>query len=298
MGKKENIMTSEPARRRESRFDAAELRGLGFPDELIEPARYLAGRGAYDVAPPHQLIEDTLNACLRELESGSISVPVPALQPQVMWRALRDSAAELARLGRVPATYADGLFYLSCNLRAPLVMVENHNLVTPAFWGARQFQDIRRACGVINRTARSFERPVSRRVVVLKPDLRAYTTEEICQIAVLARNASSDVYWISPEIAGEFAARDAVVVGDMRVLSISEKPASAYEAEEMLLSSTMDDPVQALAIRTRIEALAERAVPVKTEGFLSGEFHELLAGSDPAGPSKAIQQVLRTPHAV
>jgi hypothetical protein len=292
MEKKESSMTPQRPRRRETRFDAGELRDLGFPDELIEPARYLAERGAYDVEPPHQLIEDTLNACIEELESSSISVPVPVLQPQVMWHALRDSAAELSRLGRVPATYADGLYYLYCNNRAPLVMVENHNLVTPVIWGARQFQDIRHACRVINRTARCFERPVSRRVVVLKPDLRAYTTDEIRQIALLARDASSDVYWISPETAGEFASKNAIVVGDMRVLSISEKPASASEAEEMLLNSTMNDPTQAIAIRTRIESLAECAVPVKTNGVLTREFQELLAGSDPAGPSKAIQQVL------
>jgi len=294
MGKKESIVTPQPARKQQSRFfDADELRDLGFSEELIESARYLSERGAYDYEPPYQLVEDTVNACLQELESTSIAVPVPALQPQVMWRALRDSHAELSRLGRLPASYADGLFYLSCNVRPPLVMVENHNLITPAFWHAPEFLDIRQACRVINRTARDFERPVSRRVVVLKPDLRAYTTEEICQVAALARDASSDIYWISPEIAGEFASKDAIVVGDMRYQCIVEKPSSASEAEQMLLSSTMDDPALALAIRTRIEALAELAVPVKTEGKLTGEFQELLAGPGPAGPSQAIQQVLR-----
>jgi hypothetical protein len=279
---------------KERTLDRTELRELGFLDELIDPAEHLAKRGAFDIEPPHALVEQTLNACLQALGSpdkAGIDV-VPGLNAALVWQTIRESAAELSRLGRVPAAYADGLFYLSCNSEPPLVMVENHNLVTPMLWNQQEFTPIREACHLVNHAARSIDRPVSFRVVVLKPDFSEYTKEEVGQIDALAREATSDVYWISQRAAGKYALKDTVVVGDLHVLSISDKPQSAHEAEQMLVRSKKEDSSQALKIRTEIEALAVLAVRVKSHGEFTGEFGALLSGSGPEGTSAAIKQVL------
>jgi hypothetical protein len=281
---------------KERTLDRTELRDLGFPDELIDPAEHLAKRGAFNIEPPHALIEQTLNACMQVLESRDEAGmdALPGLDAALVWQTLRESAAELSRLGPVPAAYADGLFYLSCNPEPPLVMVENHNLVTPMLWNQQELTPIRAACHLVNHAARSIDRPVSRRVVVLKPDFSEYTKEEVGQIGALAREATSDVYWISQRAAGKYALKDTIVVGDLHVLSISGKPRSAHEAEQMLVRSKKEDSSQALKIRAEIEALVALAVPVKTHGAFTSKFGTLLSGPGLEGTSAAIKQVLET----
>src|SRR5260370_598758 len=94
------------------------------------------------------------------------------------------------------------------------------------------------------------------------------------------KEGTSDVYCIPSRDAGEFSKKDVVVVGDLRVLSISKKPSTVHEAEQMLLESKKEDSTEALALRTRIEVLTHHALPVKSNGVLVGEFAGVLSADD------------------
>ncbi len=256
------------------------LRSLGVPEVLFEPAEYLTEQGAFEVEPPRELVESTITLCLEELKS-KLEFPMPTIDPTaILWPAVRDCAAQLFRLGPLPATYADALFYVSYNVARPLLIVENHDLVPPSFWRKEELVKAREAFRQINTYARSLHRPASCRVMVLKSCPDEYTSADMRELVSSLKEGTSDVYCIPSRDAGEFSKKDVVVVGDLRVLSISKKPSTVHEAEQMLLESKKEDSTEALALRTRIEVLTHHALPVKSNGVLVGEFAGVLSADD------------------
>ena len=279
---------------RKRTVDVEELRRLGVPEAFIETAEYYSQRGAFDDEPSPELLENTIAQCLAELrerrETELPSVPDVVMTNQAAYAQARDSFVEIKSLGDLPAVYANSVWYALANPEPPLLMVENHNRLDPSWWRCDELSNVRAACGKINSFAKTLQRPVSSRVVVLRKDPSQYGREELEEISMLHREATSDVYWISAERAGKFAAVDELVVGDQCVLRMTGAPSSPTQAVEFLLSSKIEDPAEALRERAHIGGLINRCVPVKVGGHVRPEFKCLLSGAD--GAREAIRMVI------
>lgn len=282
-------MGNEASEQIKRKLNRERLRALGVPEVLFEPAEYLTERGAFDVAPPRELVERTVALCLDELKSKP-QVPASTVDPrELSWPIVRDCASWIANMGRFPAAYAEAPFYIASNDAPPVLIVENHNLLPPSFWRKEELADIRETFRQINTCARRLHRPNSCKVIILKDRPQEYTLTDWQEMASSFKEGTSDVYCISAREAGEFSMKEVVVVGDLRVMSMSSRPSSVHEAEEMLLKSKKEDTTEALALRTKIEALTEQAVPVKAGGVLVGEFADLVSTDD---PTKKVMETL------
>lgn len=274
--------------------ETEELRRLGVPEAFFEPAQYYAENDAFAEEPSPELLERTIAICLEELDKKPhIATPdladaIPALQ--VAYAQARDSYSEIMKLGPLPAVYAKSVWYALGNPGPPLVIVENHNQISPSWWRGRELKPVRIACGKVNELARALSRPVSSRVVVLKHDFKNYSTEDLEEMASLHRQGTSDIYWITTEYAGQFATVDETVVGDLCVLKMAGKPESPTHAVESLLSSTDEDSFQAKIERIRIQKMMNKAVPIKVGGHFTPEFRALF--SDTEGTRHAIEMVI------
>src|ERR1019366_900904 len=277
--------------------DANELRRMGVPEVFIDTAQYYAEKGAFDVEPSPALLENTIALCLQELrkkpEADLADLPDPVTAGQVAYAQARDSFSEIKGLGRLPAVCAGSVWYSLANAEPPMLIVENHKNLAPSWWNGKELTDVRVACGKINDFAKTLQRPVCSRVVVLKDPSR-YQIEELEQISELHQQATSDVYWISARHAGEFAEVDELVVGDQCVLKMTETPSSPKQAVNLLLHSKVEDPAHAITERVRIRDLMSLSVPVKIGGHLCPEFRGLFTGA--AGARNAIQMVVGDIH--
>jgi hypothetical protein len=288
-------MTEKPGR-----VDAERLRKLGFGEDLINEAVARADRGLLGIEPPPALLNRLLERARRltpkKAEERSAD---PAWKRLPAWiYATADPATEtaLARtyahcvsMGTMPARYAESLKYAVQQHERPLVILENHNVIDPAWWREdRVFKQIRSACRLVNKTALELGGPRSALVVVLRSAaLSAYPAQEIEQLDQMLQESMSDIYWIAASKAGQYATKDVVVIGDECVFQIKQPVRSPAEALGMMISSETETNAQEQ--RRSILEVISKAAPIKSEGVLEPSVAQAIARG---GVRAALEMVL------
>ena len=296
--------------------DPAELRELGFSEELIREAVKREQSGLLAIEPPQDLVESTIRACadLFSIDEGRELVPRPAVQEtepanffsialQLLSAvtqadpslAFRGAAAvyQCWRLGEWPRRLAmDSIrFALSAHQR-PLVTLENHTLTSPSWWEEdEEFQKIKVTFHTLNEFVSSTGIERSARIVVLRPNISDYSQAEIGAIEALTREGTSDIWWLPFSSAAKYSRENIVVIGDECVLRLrykSHSPAEALQAMEYSQDTEF-------ATRVRREITTEMcgyAVPVKIHGQLQPFLARAL--NAPQGIQLALRRVIES----
>jgi len=237
------------------------LRDLGFPEEVIQETVRAEKRGLFDMEPSPDLVERTVERCRYLLRSLPLADEIHVEQEKLLEPAIKafagsvfaaqkaeaelsqalkalpmaaDTRAEFVRMERLPVDWlATATFARQKRLR-PLMMVDNHNVINPAWWdfdsGLRAF---RLACRVVNTIAQQNGVPPAAVLMVLRPDIDSYTQDDFAAIGNLVGSATSDIWMIPYDKAGEYQDQDVIVLGQERVMRLRgafASPGDAFDA--------------------------------------------------------------------
>jgi hypothetical protein len=262
------------------------LRDLGFPDEVIQETVRAEKRGLFDMEPSPELVERTVARCRNLLRRIPLSDETNAAEESLSEPAIKAFAgsvfavqkaeAELfqalkalpmatnarAEMERLPIDWlATATFARQKRLR-PLMMVDNHNVINPAWWdfdsGLRAF---RLACRVVNTIAQQNGVPPAAVLMVLRPDIDSYTQDDFAAIGRLVGSATSDIWMIPYDKAGEYRDQDVIVLGQERVLRLRGAFANPGDAFDAFRES--DNSAIATQLRENIGQSILKAVELK-----------------------------------
>jgi hypothetical protein len=265
------------------------LRDLGYPEDVIQESVRAETRGLFDMEPSAHLVERTVERCrnlLRQMppektfstQEKNFDFATDALAGRVF--AFQKAGADLSqalnafpiaadarpgiiRMDRLPADcLATATFARKERLR-PLMMVDNHNVLNPAWWDFDSgLRAVRAACRVVNTIAQENGAPSSAVLMVLRPDIGTYTQDDFITIGKLVGSSKSDIWMIPYEEAGEYQDQDIIVLGQERVLSLRgdfASPGDAFDAFHQL-----DNFSIATKVRGNIEQATRQAVELKS----------------------------------
>ena len=129
------------------------------------------------------------------------------------------------------------------------------------------FRAVRNACRVVNTIALQSGVAPAAVVMVMRSDVTEYSEKDIVAISELLRTATSDIWMIPYERAGEYKGQDLIVLGEDRVLVLEHKFSSPGEAFSALRE--MENKSVATQLRGGIEKVATRAVQIRVGGALA-----------------------------
>jgi len=294
------------------RVNSEELRNLGFSEDLVREAVLREQRGLLAIEPPADLVERTIQACAdlfseqdksvaasteMSLESANYFSRVCQFMPAAV--GVRDislafqaaaAAAQCQVLGEWPGRLADSLGFAISERKSPLVVLENHNLTSPAWWeDNEEFQKIHMACDRLNDFVISTGIERSVRLVVLRPSIFDYRSEEIDAIGDLMREATSDIWWVPVSRAPQYAHQDVVVIGSEKVMRLRMKPESPPDAFRAIEYS--EDIKLATLLRREInKEISSFGTPIKIHGRLQPGFAQAI--HQPNGIKLALESVI------
>lgn len=260
---------------------AEELERLGFPREDIAAARRMENLGLFRMEPSDELVERTLERCIPLLKKHvaaadtfepvisplmALLKPVAAMKAKPSLLATLD-LTQLLRSQQLPQTCLDAVKFTRSHGSRPVVMLDNHNLIEPAWWsndnGFRAFWN---ACQITNRIVRESGGPPAATVVVLRHDPADYSDDDLAAIRDMVRKGTNDVWWLGYKDAGEYQKCDLIVVGGETSWELKRKPKSPVEALEGFEQIT--SPTRAHRLRGELTNLSCSACQIRVGGKL------------------------------
>ena len=261
--------------------NAEELEKLGFPAEDIAAARQMENLGLFRMEPSDALVERTLERCIPLLKKHAaapesfepIVSPLTAmLEPAVAMKVEPSllptlDLTQLLRSQQLPQTCLDAIKFTRSHGSRPVVMLDNHNLIEPAWWGIDNgFRAFWNACQITNRIVQQSGGPPAATVVVLRHDPSAYSEDDLAAIRDVVRKGTSDLWWLGYKDAGEYQKCDVIVVGAETSWELKRKPKSPVEALEGFEQIT--SPTRANRLRGELTDLARSARQIRMGGKL------------------------------
>jgi hypothetical protein len=240
------------------------LTSYGVPSQLIETFDRMAQRGAFDEEPPEELLENTLQACLKQVPD---SAEDPLLFPLPAW--LRDPEPMVA----------SG----SCQADPQVVYMRHHGLRHLGIWDSREFGSVREIC----RNVAASRQAIPLVLEVLRPPA-TYSSVDCEMLWRQCREEVSDLSWIRGPAAVELGTRDIVVAEPAGVFSLHQTPENAQAALAMLFGSPCSNPEERNATTMKVQGLTSEAVVVKRCGVFEPRFASYFA--KPEGVAKAIAE--------
>jgi hypothetical protein len=275
---------------------SAELRELGFPDEVISEAVSAQATGLFAYEPSRDLVARTVDRCRKLFsakderqseemgpfkEIGLLGSGLPAfahllsleqatvgLAASLRTAPVLSHLKELSKFERIPAECVAAANFALANSERPWMMVDNHYLVQPSWWeDDTGFRAMRQACTVANAFAREGGAPRALLLMVVRENTESYSEKDIAAISKLVCTTESDVWMVPYEIAGEYRSKDVIVVGGSQVLELEQETESPGEA----FGAFQETPSAEIASvqRSNIEKVAARSVRIRDEGRLS-----------------------------
>lgn len=247
-------MTERHANRR---IDADELKRLGYPSAVINEAVVNAERGLFAIAPPEDVLRRTIEACSEHFPEPEIGNE--ADWEDMLWTYLTMAQKHPVALARVAAqpmlATIMAQMYSHLNLHAssavpssaetpsvyhkrPLILLDNHNTVSPARWRVdSELVDIRRCLNAVNNIAGEAKRERTVRLMLLKSRVEDYGMEEIEAVREILNNEKSDVFAVASPCAGDVAGEGRIIVGET-VLNLATRTGTK---EDMVLLTANQD---------------------------------------------------------
>jgi hypothetical protein len=149
----------------------------------------------------------------------------------------------------------------------PVIMLNNHNRVDPAWWGHDNgFRAFWNTCQITNRIAVENGGPPNATVVVLRRQPSDYSEDDLAAIRDMIRKGTSDVWWIPFDRAGEYEASNFIVMGAEQTWQLKRKPHSPVEALEGFEETT--DRTRANHLRGEMKGFARSARQIRDGGKL------------------------------
>ena len=144
-----------------------------------------------------------------------------ALEALPISKAFSEAQNEFSRLERLPRDcLATVMFARETKLR-PAVMVDNHNVINPSWWNSNSgFRAVRLAFRVVNDIARNNGVPPIAVLMVLRPKVSSYSQDELAALGELVDSATSDIWAMPYEKAGQYKTEDVIVLGKEHVLRL------------------------------------------------------------------------------
>ena len=267
------------------------LAELGFSPKEIAAAVAMEKAGLYDMEPSEDLVERTIQRCaavLRPQEALADDVPVirkPSRVLEAYAAAIRDLSPallklpewdEVSRLQDLQQACLATIHFAQTRRDRPLVMLDNHNLIEPAWWsGDTGFRAIRNACQIANKAAIESGVPPSAVMVVLRPRVQDYSNSDFEAINDVLHNCTADLWWIPYDNAGKYQGLDCIVLGEERSLLLQAKAHSPVQALHAFRDSR--DQQNASSLRGQLEDVARKGTQILVEGRLTAEAARQLA---------------------
>ena len=250
---------------------------------------------------------------LEPIVLASVAANAPALpESKARWAALETmfeailASADISRLpallqtartlapsrgALLPLYCASALEFAVQKHERPLLILENHNVIEPRWWETdADFRRIRTTCQWLNQRVASYGIAPSARVVVLRPEVDAYSTEDLEVLRRLLHETMSDIWFLPFSRAGDYARQDITVVGDQEVFRMTHKVESPQEAWSV--TEMVENSEQAATLRTNLASLVNSAYLVKRGGRLR-DFYLPTELEGPAGMRALLQRAIR-----
>lgn len=265
-------------------IDRDKLERLGFSQNVISSVERMDQLGFFELQPPDDLVDRTIEKCLPFLPTISTSVEKPPVM--MNYGALINELSVAARASAEWGEFSDvqdwqyacltTLEFAKATHKRPFIILDNHNVIEPAWWGHDTgFRAFWNASQVVNKIAEKSNLPRSACFVVLRPTLHDYSDNDLDTIKDMVRTGSSDVWWIPFDRAGIYQRRDLIVLGEDRVLELDVKPDSPVAAMRSFREKVEQGVARSL--RDEITFLETLGKSIRVEGQLSNEAAESIS---------------------
>ena len=269
------------------------LRDLGFPESVIQESVLAEERGLFDMEPSLDLVQRTVERCRALLPKvatteekkaaakidsvdalildfiGKVGAAqkadaqlLGALEALPISEAFSEARAEFAQLERLPRDCLATAMFARETKSRPAVMVDNHNVINPSWWNSDSgFRAVRLAFRVVNDIARKNGAPPIAVLMVLRPKVSSYSQDELAALGELVNSATSDIWAMPYEKAGQYKTEDVIVLGKEHVLRLHGgfiRPGDAFRA-----FYEVNNKLLAHMIRCNIEEATHNAVQLR-----------------------------------
>ena len=259
--------------------DRERLQSLGFSQNVISSIERMNQFGFFEVQPPDDLVQGIIEKCIPLLPDPqsladpepSVPVPYPSVLKELSIEAQASSEwGEFSGMQDWQQACFTTLGYAQSTRERPFIMLDNHNVIVPAWWGSDTgFRAFWNASQVVNRIVAKDGIPRAACFVVLRPELKDYSDDDIETIDEMVSTGSSDVWWIPYDRAGAYQRRDLIVLGEERVFELKGKPQSPVAAMKSFREKTEQE--EARVLRGEVRLLETLGKIIRVEGRLSKE---------------------------
>ena len=261
------------------------LAELGFSPKEIAAAEAMERAGLYDMEPSGDLVERTIRRCAAVLRPEKATadvvpqIPVPSRLLEGYAAAIKELSPallklpewdEFSRLQDLQQACLATIHFAHIRRNRPVVMLDNHNLIDPAWWsGDTGFRAIRGACQIASKAAVESGVSPSAVVAVLRRRVEDYSDSDLAAIDDLLHSCTADLWWIPYANAGAYKELDCIVLGEERILVLNAKPYSPLQALESFRESRVLD--DATCLRGQLEDIAQKGTRILVNGQLTTE---------------------------
>jgi hypothetical protein len=243
-------------------IDRDRLASYGMPSKLIDTFDRMAKRGAFDVEPPDELLDRTLDACLALVEEEQSG---PLVFPGRNYDWLFRSAVRSGIVGAKPS----------------VIHLRHHGLCPLTMWDSNEFSGMRTICTRLAEPGGS----APLKIEVLR-DPRSYTKSEYETLCRQYEEDPCDIVWVPHSAVSELGVQDMIVAEPIGVFSLRERPENPRIAIDLYLESQQPDP-EAIA-ETKRTLLNLESVSVKRGRVLESRFEKCFVS--PQGVKEAIAE--------